>query len=55
MELEEEIEEVKQTDFDKKRKEYMEKMIGCNKNHSKEIDLYEKPYEDKIDRVKAML
>ena len=55
MDLEEEIEEVKQTDFDRQRKEYMEKLLGCSKDHSKEIDLYDKTYEDKIDRVKTMM
>ena len=55
MDLEEEIEEVKQTDFERQRKEYMEKLMGCSKDHSKEIDLYDKTYADKIDRVKTMM
>ena len=33
----------------------MEKLIGCSKDHSKEIDLYDKTYVDKIDRVKTMM
>ena len=32
----------------------MEKLMGCNKNRSQEIDLYDKPYSEKIDRVKTM-
>lgn len=32
----------------------MEKMMGCSKDHSKEIDLYDKPYSEKIDRIVAM-
>jgi len=27
----------------------MSKMMGCSKDHAKEIDLYSKSYEDKID------
>ena len=33
----------------------MEKLIGCSKDHSKEIDLYDKTYVDKIDRVQKMM
>ena len=33
----------------------MDKLIGCSKDHSKEIDLYEKTYGEKIDRVKTMM
>lgn len=33
----------------------MEKLIGCSKDHSKEIDLYDKTYSDKIDRVRTMM
>ena len=32
----------------------MEKMMGCSKDHSKEIDLYDKPDSEKIDRIVAM-
>ena len=54
MDLETEIEEVKETDFERKQREYMEKMLGCSRDHSKEIDLYEKTYADKIDRILTM-
>jgi hypothetical protein len=30
-------------------------MIGCSKDHGKEIDLYNKSYPEKIDRIRAML
>lgn len=30
-------------------------MIGCSKDHGKEIDLYGKPYEEKIQRIKMMM
>ena len=33
----------------------MAKMIGCSKDHAKEIDLYQKNYADKIDRVKTQM
>ena len=55
IDVEEQIEEVKETDFDQQRKQYMDKLIGCSKDHSKEIDLYEKTYEQKIERVKIHL
>ena len=55
MDIEEEIDEVKQTDFEGQRKEYMEKLMGCSKDHSKEIDLYDKTYAEKIDRVTTMI
>ena len=54
MEKEEELEEAKQTDYERQRREYMEKILGCAKNHSKEIDLYEKTYAEKIERVTMM-
>lgn len=33
----------------------MSKMIGCSKDHGKEIDLYSKPYPEKIARIEALL
>lgn len=30
-------------------------MIGCSKDHGKEIDLYNKTYDEKIQRVKTLL
>jgi hypothetical protein len=30
-------------------------MIGCNKDHGKEIDLYGKTYDEKIARIKSLL
>ena len=30
-------------------------MMGCSKDHAKEIDLYSKTYEDKIDRVRTQM
>ena len=46
---------MKETDFERQRQEYMEKLVGCSKDHSKEIDLYEKTYIDKVDRIKSMM
>ena len=33
----------------------MEKILGCSKNHSKEIDLYEKTYGEKVERIETMM
>ena len=33
----------------------MAKMLGCSKDHAKELDLYNKCYDDKIDRVKSQM
>mgnify|MGYP001006260452 CR=1 FL=1 len=30
-------------------------MLGCSKDHGKEIDLYNKSYYEKIQRVKTLL
>lgn len=30
-------------------------MLGCSKDHAKEIDLYSKSYSDKIDRVRTQM
>lgn len=30
-------------------------MIGCSKDHSKEIDLYDKTFGEKIERVQTMV
>ena len=29
-------------------------MFGCSKDHAKEIDIYYKTYEEKIERIKQM-
>lgn len=29
-------------------------MIGCSKDHSKEIDIYNKSYAEKVARIKTM-
>lgn len=33
----------------------MSKMAGCSKDHGQEIDLWNKPYEEKIQRIKTHL
>jgi len=30
-------------------------MIGCSKDHGKEIDLYGKTYDEKVLRIKSLL
>jgi hypothetical protein len=29
----------------------MKEMMGCSRNHSKEIDIYSKSYEEKMQRI----
>ena len=53
IEVDEKIEEVRGTCYSEKQKEYMAKIMGCSKDHAKEIDLYSKPYEEKIERIRA--
>ena len=55
VDIEEKIEEAKDEDYERKSKEYMEKIMGCSKNHSKEIDLYEKTFAEKVERVQTMM
>ena len=33
----------------------MQKIIGCSKDHGKEIDLYDKSYAEKITRINTLL
>ena len=33
----------------------MSKVIGCSKDHGKEIDLWNKSFSDKVERIKTML
>lgn len=41
--------------YDKERDAFIQKMIGCSKDHGKEIDLYNKTYAEKILRVNTLL
>ena len=43
------------TDFNKTQEEYMHKMMGCSRDHAKEIDLYSKDYGSKIERIMKMI
>lgn len=47
--------EVSEDKFAKERDEFLSKMTGCSKDHGKEIDLYGKSYEEKIQRIEALL
>ena len=49
--------EAKQEAFDQKsfsQADFIQKTIGCNKDHQKEIDIYSKSYEEKMARIKAL-
>ena len=48
---EDKIEEILNTDYKKEQDDYMHKVIGCNKDHSREIDLYAKTYDGKMERI----
>ena len=48
MDNDDKIEEIENKDFDKEAKEKYHKMMGCSKDHAAEIDIYNKPYAEKI-------
>ena len=54
MDKEEKIKEIEDKDFDKEAKDKFHKMMGCSKDHAAEIDIYNKTYPEKIERVKLM-
>ena len=35
-------------EYEREREEYIQKILGCSKDHGKEIDLYNKTYAEKI-------
>jgi hypothetical protein len=43
---------LQQTDFSKENQ--VKDMFGCNRDHSKEIDIYNKPYPEKVERVNQL-
>ena len=50
-EKKEEVEEKQGFGVDEKQ---MKEMLGCSRDHSKEIDIYDKPYKEKLERVMHM-
>ena len=54
-ELEDKVEETKQRDFSKEQEDYLHKLTGCSKNHGQEIDLYNKSFSEKIDRIQTLI
>lgn len=50
--LEEQKEEVNQTDFNKEAQ--VKEMMGCARDHSKEIDIYNKTYDEKLFRITSL-
>jgi hypothetical protein len=50
--LEDQKQEIAGTDFTKDAQ--VKEMFGCARDHSKEIDLYDKSYEEKMARVRHM-
>ena len=54
LDQDEKIEEVKNEDFDKQAQEMIHKQMGCSRDHAQEIDIYNKPYPEKIKRIQLM-
>ncbi len=54
-ELDAEEETLKSKQYEREREEYISKILGCSKDHGKEIDLYNKSYEEKIHRIKTLV
>lgn len=54
-ELDAEEETLKSKQYEREREEYIQKILGCSKDHGKEIDLYNKTYEEKIQRIKTLV
>lgn len=54
-ELDAEEETLKSKQYEREREEYIQKILGCSKDHGKEIDLYNKTYAEKIQRIKTLL
>lgn len=54
-ELDAEEETLKSKQYEREREEYIQKILGCSKDHGKEIDLYNKTYDEKIQRIKTLL
>lgn len=46
--------ELNSKDYDKEVKDNIHKMMGCNKDHAAELDIYNKSYKEKIERIKLM-
>ena len=51
---EEKLEAVNNKDFEKESAEKYHKMMGCSKDHAAEIDIYNKSYKEKMNRIKMM-
>ena len=47
----ERLEEASKEDYEKKNREMLHKMMGCNQDHAAEIDIYKKPYKEKMKRI----
>lgn len=52
MKKREEFEKKVEKDQAELDKELMDKMMGCDQNHSKEIDIYNRPFPEKMEIVR---
>ena len=51
---EEKIENLEKKDFGQEVSDNIHKMMGCSKDHAAEIDIYNKTFKEKIERIKMM-
>ena len=51
---EEKIDEINDKNYEQYAQEEIHKMMGCNRDHAVEIDIYNKPFSEKILRIKMM-
>lgn len=54
MDKEERLEQVQNTDFKGQANDLIHKQMGCARDHAVELDIYNKPYPEKIKRIGLM-
>jgi hypothetical protein len=54
MDRDEKINELEQRNYDQEVQDSFHKMMGCGQDHAAELDIYKKPYPEKIKRIKLM-
>lgn len=48
------MDEVNKKDYKQESEEMIHKMMGCSRDHAAEIDIYNKSYKEKMQRIKLM-
>lgn len=54
IERDDKVNELEQKNYEEEMKNYYHKMMGCGQDHAVELDIYNKPYPEKIKRIKMM-